>query len=210
MVRIASVLKRDGDTQHGFYNTGGKYYARRSHKGKTKEYQLWENMKFRSYYQFLKDPIRYANYKNVVVCDEWKDFQDFAKWFHEDSNYHEGWQLDKDILSPDGSPLYSPETCTFVPEEMNKALLNKSNHRGDFPVGVCLGKNGKSLLCRYLCRDKEFSIQRTFSLDEVDQAFYLYKQSKEKYMRHLATKWAGIVDNRVTDYFMNYEVNIDD
>lgn len=211
MVRIVSVLKGEGETSHGFYNSGGKYYARPTHKGKTKEYQLWENMKVRSYYQYLKDPVRYANYKNVEVFDDWRDFQKFAEWFHCESNYKEGWQLDKDILSPVGFPLYSPDTCTFVPEEMNKALPNKRNHRGAFPQGISAASRSRSsIVCRFLCKDPQFSVHRFFDISEINRAFDLYKSHKEAYMKHLAKKWSGIVDHRVTEYFMSYEVNIND
>ena len=46
------------------------------------------------------------------VCEEWKHFSNFKKWF--DENYIEGFDIDKDILIK-GNKVYSPEACSFVP-----------------------------------------------------------------------------------------------
>ena len=194
----------------GFYNSRGKYKTRED-GNKTKACQLWENMRFRSLYQYSKDPVRYANYKDTKVCGDWKDFQKFAEWFYNESNFNPGWQLDKDILSPQGYPIYSPETCTFVPEEMNKALTTRVNHRGSMPIGLHKStRRGNKISCRFICKDNNFTVIKEFAPDKIEEAFALYKASKEGYFKHLAQKWAGIVDDRVTDYFMNYEVDIDD
>lgn len=209
MGRVDSTLKGEGETSHGFYNSGGKYYSRNTHKGKTKEYQLWENMKVRCTYAHKINPVRYAKYADVEVCSEWLDFQTFAKWFFEVSNYREGWQLDKDILG-DGK-LYSPETCTFVPEEMNKALPNRKACRGKYPVGVSKAAKRKNLRAGfYCCNYPEFSKVAYYPVEEVQLAFEFVKKTKEKFFKFLACKYQGEVDSRVTDFFNNYEVKIDD
>ena len=211
MGRVLSVIKGEGDTPHGFYNSGGKYYARNTHKGKTKEYQLWENMKGRQIYAPLRDEVRYKNYSTVQVWGEWRDFQNFAKWFHEESNFVEGWQLDKDILSVSGGcSMYSPQTCTFIPEEMNKALPNRKNHRGAYPIGVSLCRGGVALFSRFHCKYPEYGTHKRFQLSEVNEAYLYYKVAKERYMKFLAEKWDGIVDPKVIKFFREYEVKIDD
>ena len=75
----------------------------------TKHYNAWKAMLMRCYcpaYQEWK-----PTYKGCSVCDEWFNFQNFAKWF--DDNYSEGLQVDKDIKI-NGNKIYSPETCIFV------------------------------------------------------------------------------------------------
>lgn len=81
-----------------------------------------------------KYTIKYPTYKNVTVCDEWHNFQTFAKWFYEESNYQDGWHLDKDLLSED-CKVYSPKTAIFMPKELNLFLAtNMSN--SVLPTGV--------------------------------------------------------------------------
>lgn len=63
---------------------------------------------------------RKPTYKGCSVCDEWLNYQNFAKWY--DDNYYEIkgeiMCLDKDILVK-GNKIYSPENCVFVPNYIN-------------------------------------------------------------------------------------------
>ena len=202
------ALKGEGGTSHGFYNSGGRYYSRDTLGNKTKEYQLWENMKIRCTYMHKIDPSKYAKYADVDVCAEWKYFQVFAEWFFQCSNYREGWQLDKDILG--NGKLYSPETCTFVPEEMNKSLTSKKACRGKYPRGVNKPTAKVKLTATFDCKHPEFSVRAYYKLEDVESAFGFVKEAKERYFKFLACKYKGEVDSRVTDFFNCYEVKIDD
>lgn len=120
----------------------GKYVSRfDGNKKKTPQYRCWENMMGRCYYE--KTP-RYEAYggKGVFVCEEWLNYQNFAKWF--DDNFKEGCDLDKDILG-DGMS-YSPEVCRFIPQKLNKLLTTsptRLNRRdNNLPEGVV--PNGNS------------------------------------------------------------------
>ena len=46
-----------------------------------------------------------------------------------------GWELDKDILVK-GNKIYSPDTCCFVPKEVNTVFTKRQSKRGDYPIGV--------------------------------------------------------------------------
>lgn len=63
---------------------------------------------------------RESTYINCKVCDEWLNFQNFSEWFK--NNYYEvegqRMELDKDILNK-GNKIYSPNTCIFVPHNIN-------------------------------------------------------------------------------------------
>jgi len=76
-------------------------------------------------------------YENVTICDEWNDYQVFAKWFY--SNYIDGYELDKDLLQPSvGNKIYSSNTCLFVPKTVNLFMANKkskSKNTGVYRVG---------------------------------------------------------------------------
>ena len=80
----------------------------------TKEYKAWSNMISRCYSPNTQEIN--PTYKGCSVCNEWLDFQIFAKWFGD--NYIYGYQLDKDIKIK-GNKVYSPSTCKFVSPKDN-------------------------------------------------------------------------------------------
>lgn len=75
----------------------------------TKQYSSWHNMLKRCYHK--KTQETQPTYIGCSVCDEWHNFQVFAKWF--DVNYVNGLHLDKDIKVK-GNKIYSPDYCSFV------------------------------------------------------------------------------------------------
>lgn len=95
-------------------------------KKKTRVYLSWYSMMKRSYSE--KYHKIYPTYKDVKVCEEWQNFQTFAKWFYENYNPEimQGWHLDKDILIKDNR-IYSPDTCIFVPNEINCVFTSRVN-----------------------------------------------------------------------------------
>lgn len=96
-------------------------------------YSTWRRM-LRRCYSGLDHPA----YDGCSVVDSWLSAFNFRRWM--ESREWEGLHLDKDILSP-GNKMYSPETCAFVPQEINKLLLDRRSCRGDFPLGVSLRSN---------------------------------------------------------------------
>ena len=84
----------------------------------------WRDMLYRCYGKKINGYNK--AYSNCVVSKEWLRLSSFAKWFYD--NYHDGWQLDKDILS-NGEKIYSSKTCCFVPNEINM-LLVKADAKG--------------------------------------------------------------------------------
>lgn len=96
----------------GFLGEGE--YSRKSHP---EVYEIWAGMLNRCYNP--KTQERQPTYKNVAVCKEWHNFQNFAEWGH--THYINGWQLDKDLMST-SSKIYSSSTCVFLPPSLNKFL----------------------------------------------------------------------------------------
>lgn len=78
-------------------------------------YKSWKNMFERAY----KMKGRRPGYSEVTVCSEWFTFSNFETWFN--SNFVEGFVLDKDILLPDNK-VYCPDFCRFVPPHINTLL----------------------------------------------------------------------------------------
>lgn len=104
-------------------------------------YQKWKDVIVKAH--SLKFKLRNPTYINVTVCEEWKYFSNFRKWV--DSQPNMDWMncdLDKDILNV-GNKHYSPETCVFVPRNINTFLTDSGRIRGKLMIGVCLKKGLK-------------------------------------------------------------------
>lgn len=99
------------------------------------------------------DPESHVVKKNPsylgVTCN-FRDFQEFVEWSRSEYGYDfeypfnstaRMWHLEKDLLAK-GNKIYSPDTCLFVPLDVNQLLVTHKNKRGDFPIGVSL-QNGK-------------------------------------------------------------------
>lgn len=79
-----------------------------------KSYIAWRAMMTRCYSYAYKS--KYPTYTGCSVCEEWKRFSEFEKWYNK--NHIENTHLDKDIIYEDNK-IYSPKTCCFVPNEIN-------------------------------------------------------------------------------------------
>ncbi len=113
-VRMGNVKDRLAKTCHGVGYMGAGPYRAKNSKGYNC-YSCWRDMISRCYNN--KDSS-YPNYgrKGVTVCNEWLNFQNFAKWYSE--NHFKDAHLDKDIIK-DGNRVYSPEFCMMVTQAEN-------------------------------------------------------------------------------------------
>ena len=147
---------------------------------------------------------RNPTYRGCEICSEWQYFSNFLKWYN--ANYIVGYQLDKDLLVK-GNKIYSPETCCFIPQEINKIFTKTNSKRGVLPIGVkAMGKRYQARLLRY---DKSIHIG---TYDTPEEAFQAYKQAKESYIKEVAIAYykAGKFGKRVYEALMKYEVEITD
>lgn len=182
------------------YNSEGKHKARENGK-RTKSYQTWQDMIRRCYDpKMLKESPTYVG---CSVDERFHDFQDFADWFYDNPYSNLGYHLDKDLLFPNNK-IYSPETCCFVPQELNSLLTDRRSARGDLPQGVDfnkasgrfrarVGNNGKSKLLGYF--------------DCPNKAYQAYKLAKERYVKNTALAWANRVDWDVFLALMNWTLD---
>lgn len=174
----------------------GKYSAKRGNK----IYTTWRNMLRRCYDKTYQEVQ--PTYKDVTVCEEWKCFQIFAEWVEE--NYKEGFQLDKDILIK-GNKIYSPETCCFVPQEINNLFTKRSNHRGEYPIGV------QKVCNNFQVRFVKSGVQICLGVfNTIFEAFQAYKTAKEAHIKEVADKWRGQITEPCYEALINYQVEITD
>ena len=171
-------------------------------KKNRKIYKDWYGMLSRCYDVSYKD--KYTTYKNCEVCEEWHNFQNFAKWY--DENFYEiedhRMELDKDILFK-GNKVYSPETCVFVPNRINSLFIKSNAKRGDYPIGVSYdNKNNK-----YMASGKNVYLGY---YNTVKEAFNTYKEYKEKLIKQIANQYKNIIPQKLYDAMYSYEVEITD
>ena len=117
-----------------------------------------------------------------------------------------GFQLDKDILVK-GNKLYSPDTCLFVPKEINTLLTHRRKDKGLYPVGVSY----KPRINRYRAQISKFKkVIHLGCFITPEEAFQAYKTAKEAYIKEVAEIYKDQIDPRVYEALMNYQVEITD
>jgi len=170
-----------------------------------KEYGLWKGMLQRCFSEKCKQ--KYPTYEGVTCSKDWLSMTTFIEDVSQMKGCgFDGWALDKDILQK-GNKLYSKDNCCFVPLEVNNLLTKRDKARGEYPVGVDFHKvsgkfraqltiNGKSKFLGYF--------------NTPEQAFQAYKAAKEAQIKVVAEKWKHLLDDRVYQALLAYEVNIDD
>ena len=119
----------------GFIGVGE--YEYKIDKKNNKEYELWRSIIKRCYLNSFHE--KHPSYKSITVCKEWHNYQNFAKWYHNNFPYHiKGikFELDKDLLQEGiENKIYSPSTCVFLPKKVNLFLL-KDRYYNFEVVGV--------------------------------------------------------------------------
>lgn len=188
----------------------GEYKVNKNGKN-TRVYDIWKGMLRRCYDE--KSLKRNPTYKDCKVSNEWLNFQNFAKWYEE--NYYkvegETMCLDKDILVKHNK-IYSPETCVFVPQAINKLFTKRDNDRGESVIGTSLRKNGKYRVRCNMINPKtgKFKSEYLGTYDTQEKAFEIYKYYKEKNIKVVADYYKDLIPTILYDALYNYEVEITD
>lgn len=183
----------------------GKYSSRNS-----EPFKLWGSILHRLYSE--KALLKHPEYRHVKLHEDWHNFQNFAEWYYKQpfskAKDQKGrfYHLDKDILSK-GVKIYSPDTCCFVPQDINALLTLRGNDRGKYPIGVTLQRRtGKFLsYMNYYGKRRSLGVH-----SNIEDAFQAYKESKEVYIKEVAEKWKGKISEEAYKALMNWEIHIDD
>lgn len=174
----------------------GEYVATIGGKS-TPAYRAWTGMLYRG------TRTTRPSYSECSVCKEWENFQVFAEWFYSHCIGIPEPEVDKDLLFC-GNKHYSPETCVIIPPEINNFLVGRPNKESSLPVGVA--KHHKKFRAQGNFFGEHYQGMSTHS---VLNAFNEYKELKEKYAKHLAEQWQGILDDRAITALNNYKVTTD-
>lgn len=176
----------------------GPYVSKGEDKKFTREYGLWSGLMTRCY---VEDG-RYRNYKDCNVDPQWYNFQEFAEWCQWQSGYkQDGWQLDKDIAS-NGSKCYSPDTCIFVPRDINNLFRGSYNNDKKLPTGVFTSGKGFIVVGRFGAKTN----QRFSGYATKELAYEKYSEERKKRAEGLLNTYGDMLDPRVIAKLRNFEV----
>lgn len=183
----------------------GKYNSGKA-KNLSSAYMDWVSMLQRCY-----DPYKInerMTYIDCFVCEEWHNFQNFAKWYEE--NYYqvnnEVMTLDKDILYK-GNKIYSPKTCIYVPQRINNLFVKSDKVRGEYPIGVSWSKKECEFIAKCRVLNKDYTLGRYATSDE---AFQSYKKFKEKVIKNVADEYKEFIPIKLYNAMYEYEIKIND
>ena len=187
------------------------YEKSRDENGKLYDsYIRWMSMLTRCYSD--KCQKTHPTYRDCYVCEEWHNYSNFKNWY--DENYYEieGEQmaLDKDILVKNNK-IYSPDTCVFVPQNINILFIKHNKARGKYPIGVSFYK----VVNKYIARCRIFyngKTQQKFLgyYNTIDDAFKVYKEFKEADIKQVADEYKDKIPDKLYEAMYNYEVEITD
>jgi len=170
-----------------------------------REYQLWQNMLQRCFDEKYKQ--NQPTYEGVTCSKEWLSMTNFIEDVSQMRGFGlDGWALDKDILQK-GNKLYSKDNCCFVPQEVNNLLTKRDKARGEYPVGVYFNKASGKFMAQLRINGK---LKHLGYFNTAEEAFRVYKLAKEAHIKVVAQQWQHLLDERVFQALLDYEVTIND
>lgn len=190
----------------GFYFGEGSY-TKRQH---AKIYAAWSDMSIRTQDPEVQKKSKNWQYIGVKIDYRWYNYQNFAAWM---DNYlqslnpelYNDYQIDKDILQWGIEPkIYGPDTCCLVPSIINGALAMQNC--GALPLGV--NNNGFHYSSGMTKFGKEVYLG-TYKTPE--EAFLVYKEAKESYIRELADYYYSInaIHKEIRDILYRIDIQPD-
>lgn len=204
--KVSADQVRNGIIRNPYFPTlyGVGYMGVGKHKSKIKgvnvpHYSVWTGAIIRCYC-----PTRQAKRPSYIGCSiskNWLCYQNFAEWYTTHESYGLGYELDKDLLVK-GNRVYSAETCTMIPREINLAIRTDRIKVSDLPVGVLKTKSG-SYTAGTRIKGKDSHIGTFKTLEEASAAYVI---AKEAHVKELALEWEDRIEPRAFKALMNWTV----
>lgn len=174
-------------------------------------YAYWQRMITRCYNEKEQQKPSCRAYIGCTVAEHFHNFQNFAEWAESkpQSRYTEGdkiWELDKDLLVS-GNRVYSRDTCTFLPPEVN-SFLSDRDWSETCPRGVNYIKPASDGAKEgWIARCHRNGIREYLGYyDSPMSAFYRYKEVKEAYAKELAERYKGRLEYTAYERLLAYTV----
>ena len=163
----------------------GKYKTVDEEQKRSKEYSCW--------IKILKKCNKLD--KSTTICNEWKNFQNFAKWFED--NYIEGWCINNTIINKNNSE-YSPKTCCFLPRD----IINFFTYifkNSELPTGILKTYNNKFQVRLFLTKNKK-------NFNTLEEALTAYYFDREQFRMKLIDKYKKEISIELYKKIINYEL----
>lgn len=135
----------------------------------------------------------HRTYVGVTLDDEFNCPQKFCNWAVKQRGWGKDWHLDKDLIDP-AARRYGPDTCVFLPPEINNAIKHKN------ASGVVTRK--KDFKARFGKNDTVIGI-----FDTEQEANAHYREFKELYVQMLADTYKDDLDPRAYQALQNWTVH---
>lgn len=153
--------------------------------------QKWRSMLTRIY-----SPDQYYTYIGTVLDAEWISFMSFRSWCLGNrwkSDYH----LDKDIIT--NGKIYGPNSCAFIPQQINKFFNDRALAGNLYPTGVSIiGQRYQAS-----CSDPINKCRQYLGLfDTPEEAHLAWKKRKHEHAIALADMYPDL-DPCVLDALRN-------
>lgn len=176
-------------------------YTITKNKKATKAGDAWRRMFDRCYSEkYLAKDITYLG---CEVCEEWYDFQNFAKWFYDNIYQVEDYamEVDKDWLVV-GNKIYCPENCCIVPQIINTCISchDKLVHF-DLPIGVNPTQYN-SYAARCSVEGKRITIGYYKNPYDAGEAYWKFKIN---YIQELANKYKDQIPENLYTAMIEYK-----
>lgn len=158
-------------------------------------YSKWHGVLHRCYDEQYN--LDHPTYTDAYCNDYWHNYQNFCGWAHKQIGFGvKGFDLDKDLLFK-GNKEYGPDTCVFLPQELNKILGNTSSERG---ISTRPDLNGK-----WMARYNSIFGEVYLGCHEKEKALAIYQEHKLKYLKERASAWKDQIDPRAFKALIEYE-----
>lgn len=171
----------------------GKYKTKVNGRN-TRIHNTWNDMLSRCYSETKRN--QYIAYENCDVCEEWHNFQVFAKWYEE--NYYSigngRMHLDKDIIYKENY-LYAPERCIFVPQKINMIFMQKPN-KFNLPSGISLTDTNKY--------HSSYNGKGLGNYDTLEDAIFIHDEAKRKHIKTIVNEYGTSLPDRVRNALLNW------
>lgn len=182
----------------------GNYSSRTEQGGHRREYEIWKQMIYRCYSPTCK--YKRMTYKTTTVHQEWLEYQKFAEWCNSRKDFeYNGYHLDKDLLCK-GESVYSPDTCCFLPKEINGFLTIRQSDRGKLPAGVTTSHYTPNKPFMVQVCNPETDKRECKLFANVDDASNWYTNRKEGFARYLANRYKDRISIEAFNALNNFNL----
>lgn len=187
----------------GFIGIGPHKGRNMGDRSPCNEYKHWSNMMTRSYCE--KYHALFPTYITCSVTEEWHNYQEFAEWCQWQVGFGmDKYVLDKDLLALKGSPkIYSPESCIFLPPEINALIVTQDKKDKKYPAGISFQNGSQKYIVSCAINGKNKNLGRYKCPEE---AFSVYKDFKENLVRSKAEEYKDRIDERAYHGLLNFTI----